>query len=164
MSGFLAVVLTAGSAAAENTLQAETAIVGEQPSAKMADHAAKGEVIVVFNKGMTYEEAVKVAEGYGMEVAKYYKTLSEQNDQPYMLLRSSNSTESMLQQLQNDTHVASVSSNQRRSLDKTQSSSQSDVRQESIKSVDAVTPWGVMLLMAGLLFIGLRPLRKGDAV
>lgn len=76
----------------------------------------KGEAIVVFKKGVTFDEAEKVLAASDMKIVKQYRALSEQNGELYLLVKSSRSSEEMVRILRSEKRVKSVSSNQRRGL------------------------------------------------
>lgn len=107
----VAIVSSSGCAAKDTNI--------ENTPAKVETHksdAMQNEAIVVFNKGIALSEAKKILEGYGIVVVKTYKTLSEQNNQLYLLVKSASTTEEMVKTLKNDSSVHSVSPNRKNRL------------------------------------------------
>ena len=67
-------------------------------------------VIVVFKEGITRDEALEAAAGYGLKAALYYKGLSEHSNKVHLLLQSASlSAEGTVQLLKNDPRVESAS-------------------------------------------------------
>lgn len=68
------------------------------------------QVIVVFKEGITHDEAVEAAAGYGMKAVRYYKSLSEHSNKVHLLLQSASlSAEETVQRLKNDPRVETAS-------------------------------------------------------
>ncbi len=107
----VAVVSSSGCAAKDTNFENTPVEIETQKSDVM-----QSEAIVVFNKGITLGEAKKIVEGYGIAVVKTYKTLSEQNNQLYLLVKSSATTEELVKTLKNDSAVHSVSPNRKNRL------------------------------------------------
>ena len=74
------------------------------------------EVIVVFKKGITLEEAKKVIASYGMQILKVYKKISDSTGTVMLHISSTLPIEKTLQQLCTDNRILSVSPNYQRGL------------------------------------------------
>ena len=97
--------------AAGNTTQ--TGAAGSEDSVKKT----AGSVIVVFNAGITYDDASLIAQEHDFWVSHFYETLSQQNGKIYMTLDSGlMSAEKMQRQLEKDPRIESVSANYQRKL------------------------------------------------
>ena len=113
-SVLVAVVLSSGCGAKDgNVIAVESTPV--QTEIQKGDEM-KSQAIVIFKEGVSYDEAEKILEGYSIVVVKQYKTLSEQNNQLYLEVKSSKTTEEMVETLQKDSAVHSVSANRKSKL------------------------------------------------
>jgi len=74
------------------------------------------EVIVVFNKGVTIQDAQKMISSYGMQVLKVYTSISKSTQKPMLHISSPLPMEEMIQQLRRSSSITSISPNYKREL------------------------------------------------
>ena len=80
---------------------------------------AKGEVLVKFKKGVTFNSVNQIAASKSMKVKKHFKILSKLMGYEYVLMKSAKNTLDMVNGLKKHPAVASVSPNYRQNLDAT---------------------------------------------
>ena len=76
----------------------------------------KSEAIVLFQKGTSVKNATEIIVNYKMQVLKVYETLSKHTQKPMLHIRASLPMDKLLELLQKNPKIISISPNYRREL------------------------------------------------
>jgi len=84
---------------------------------RIKNREVESEAIVMFKKGTTIQTAKEIINGYGMHVVKVYESISVSTHKPMLHIRSSLPIQKMIQLLQENPKISSVSPDHVRHLD-----------------------------------------------